>query len=260
MKKNEMLKKAIAVAAVTTMVITSAGMVFAASFTDIDGHWAKERIITWSEDGVVNGYPDESFRPNNSITRAEFMSLIDKAFELTEEAEIAYPDVDENAWYYDLVKRAQAQGYISGYDDGTMKPENPITRQEAAAIVTRIMELEKNAEKIVQFLDHEGFQDWGKGYIGAAAKARYMNGDDQGNFRALDNITRAEAVTVLDNIFYGENHDEDEIVVEAEYGFVVTGDSYTVGELTTPEDQDFEGKEAITIKLEEIVAGTAFEG
>ena len=76
------------------------------------------------------GLPDGTFKPDNSITRAEFVTLVNKAFNMTAKAEIDFTDVPAGAWYYGEVAKAKAAGYIGGYPDNTMRPDNPISRQE----------------------------------------------------------------------------------------------------------------------------------
>ncbi|AOY75541.1 S-layer homology domain-containing protein [Clostridium formicaceticum] len=187
------------------------------TFSDIEGHWAADRIILWAEKEVVSGYPDGSFKPENNITRAEFMSLINKSMGYITEVAIDYSDVPENEWYASVVRRAEAAGYISGYGDGTMKPENFITREEVAAIISKINQLEQDAEASEVFTD--AISAWAKGHVGAVAAARYMNGyvDNQEvrTFGALNNIKRAEAVVVIHNMFR-ELEEQDEEVDEDE--------------------------------------------
>lgn len=170
-----------------------------ASITDVSGHWAEQVILQWVEDGLANGYPDGTFRPNNDITRAEFMKLVNNTFGFVEEVDIEYTDVPEGQWYYDIVKKAQAAGYIRGYDDGTIRPNNHITREEVATIIARIMNLEDNGEAVESFKDKDSIK-WSKGYVGAVVVANYMKGYEDGTFRPQRNITRAEAVYALNNI------------------------------------------------------------
>lgn len=167
--------------------------------SDISDHWAKDVITQWIEKSLAKGYTDGTFRPKNHISRAEFMNLVNNAFGYTEEKEINYSDVLESKWYINTIKRAAAAGYISGYTDGTMKPDNPITREEVAAIIARIMKLELNEKGTEGFKDKDKIK-WSKGYVGAVATAKYMVGTPDGNFNPLNNITRGEAVYALNNI------------------------------------------------------------
>lgn len=170
-----------------------------ASISDISDHWAKEVITQWIEKGLASGYSDGTFRPKNHISRAEFMSLVNNAFEYKEEDEINFTDVLQDKWYVTTIKRAKAAGYISGYEDGTVKPNDPITREEVAAIIARIMNLQPDEKGAVDFRDKDQMK-WSKGYIGAVSIAKYMVGTPDGNFNPLNNITRGEALYALNNV------------------------------------------------------------
>jgi len=177
------------------------GTVLGAQLTDIKGHWAEPQITKWVDKGLIYGNSDGTFRPNNPITRAEFSALANRAFGFTASDPVTFSDVKANAWYAKDVAIAKAAGYITGYGDGTFKPMAYITRQEAAAMISRILELdaEANVEAASHFADYNTFPTWSKGYIGAVYVAGCMKGYSDNTFRAAKNITRAEAVITLDN-------------------------------------------------------------
>jgi len=135
------------------MILSNFGFVFANDFSDITNHWAKSEIESWIEKGFIQGYSDGTFKPDNNISRAEFMTLINNAFGYTQEDVISYSDVPADAWFASQVAKAKAAGYISGYPDGTMKPNSPISRQEAASIIVRIMGLEENIKEANKFIE-----------------------------------------------------------------------------------------------------------
>jgi len=174
-----------------------------ADVSDISDYWGKEVIVQWLEKGLANGYPDGTFRPKNGITRAEFISLVNGAFGYTAEEEIEYKDLTQGKWYITSIKRAKAAGYISGYNDGTMRPDSTITREEVATIIGRITKLNPYAEGIEGFIDKENIK-WSKGYVGAVASAKYMVGFPDGSFKPQNNITRGEAIYALNNIIMGK--------------------------------------------------------
>ncbi|HQD76820.1 MAG TPA: S-layer homology domain-containing protein [Bacillota bacterium] len=187
-----------AVVIVLCLVLSMAFTVFAAPLTDIENHWAKEQIKAWVEKGLVKGYEDGTFRPDHNISRAEFMALVNRAFNYQEKAEIDYKDVKEGAWYSDVVKVAKSAGYISGYEDGTVKLDNPVSRQEAATMIMKILSLKENTAGADRFQDAAAIPAWSKGAVGAVASAGIMGGYPDGNFRADNFITRAEAVVALE--------------------------------------------------------------
>ena len=129
------VRKIVSMALVFFMMCSS--MAFATG-TNEGGHWAEDSIMSWVNKGYVKGYADGSFRPENDITRAEFISIVNRAFEFKEESEVTYKDVTASHWAYNEFKKASAAGYIVGFEDGTFRPNNKISRQEVAAIITRL--------------------------------------------------------------------------------------------------------------------------
>ncbi|MGB3977583.1 MAG: S-layer homology domain-containing protein, partial [Tepidanaerobacteraceae bacterium] len=170
----------------------------AAELNDISGHWAEATIAKWVQQGLISGYTDGTFRPDNSITRAEFMALVNRAFGFDEKAAIGFSDVSANDWFYDEIAKAVKAGYISGYQDGTVKPNQEISRQEAAVALCKALNLEL-LDNVDQFADKASIPSWSRPYIGALASKGYMGGYPDGTFRPERHITRAETVTMLDN-------------------------------------------------------------
>ncbi len=169
----------------------------AESMEDISGHWAENQIQDWVDSGHIKGYPDGSFKPDNNITRAEFMTIANNAFGYTEKEEISYSDVADGSWYADAVAIAKAAGYITGYPDGTMKPNAPISRQEAAVMVAKINELESDEAAAGTFTDGANIASWSKGLIGACVTAEILTGYPDGSFKAENPIKRGESVVTL---------------------------------------------------------------
>jgi len=118
-----------------------------AAANDLEGHWSQSVVENWLNQGMIKGYPDGSFKPDKTITRAEFMAIVNKAFNLTEETDISFTDVKASDWYYKTIRLAKAAGYINGYPDGSMKPNSPVTRQEAAVMLGIIKKVTPSAEK-----------------------------------------------------------------------------------------------------------------
>ncbi|UUZ84332.1 S-layer homology domain-containing protein [Paenibacillus sp. P26] len=110
---------------------TIAGAEQAASveFTDVSGHWAKDAVRNAVVKGYVDGYPDGSFKPDNSVSRAEFITMLSKA--LNEKVEVS-----NGEWYQPYVNAVVANG-VHRYEDFTQDINGPITRQEMARLVVR---------------------------------------------------------------------------------------------------------------------------
>lgn len=110
-------------------------------FTDVaSGAWYNNAVSTLTRAGILDGYEDGSFRPNASITRAEFTKIAVSFFKHAGGASAnPFNDVPESAWYAEFVKAAAELGLIDGYEDGTFRPNAPITRAEACTIVNRTL-------------------------------------------------------------------------------------------------------------------------
>ncbi|WP_374723894.1 S-layer homology domain-containing protein [Calidifontibacillus erzurumensis] len=171
--------------------------VFAAQKTDISGHWAEKEINEWVEKGLIGGYSDGSFKPNAAITRAEFIALVNRAFGFDESSEGGFTDIFPSDWYYSEILKAKAAGYIGGYEDGSIKPNNNISRQEVAAILARLASVESNASSVDQFNDKDNIPAWSRGVVGGVVDAGFMRGYEDGTFKPFHNTTRAEAVVIL---------------------------------------------------------------
>ena len=172
--------------------------------SDIQGHWAEPEITAWFDKGLTNGYSDGTFKPDNTITRAEFAAMANRAFNFSGIGTTTFSDVSPNSWYAKDVSIASAAGYISGYGDGTFRPDSKITRQEAAAMIARILKLDtSDLAKADIFSDASQIQQWSKGAIGAVYKKGIMSGYQDKSFRPGNPITRAEAVVTIDRAMAG---------------------------------------------------------
>ncbi|TYO93256.1 S-layer homology domain-containing protein [Desulfallas thermosapovorans] len=181
------------------MLLAVSGYAFAAGFKDVNNHWAEGQINKWAENGLAGGYADGTFKPNQQVSRAEFVALTNRAFHIDKkEAAVSFSDVKSSDWYASEVAAAKAAGYIGGYADGTFKPNNPITRQEVASILVRLLDIETTTEGLSVFADTAQISEWSRGNVGAVVKTGLMRGMPDNKFMPLKSITRAEAVVSLD--------------------------------------------------------------
>lgn len=145
--------------------------------------------------GVVTGYADGSFHPNASITRAEFATLIAKVFDLSSNQGNTISDVSGH-WAESSIRSLQSKGVLSGYPDGTFRPNQEIKRAEIIAIISRIMDLSKvPTAEAPAFSDLE--QIWNKDQLQQAAAAGIIQGDRNGEFHPANSASRAEALTII---------------------------------------------------------------
>ena len=197
---------------------------FGQVFDDIDTHWARLEIEEWAIKGLIKGYHDGTFKPNNNITRAEFITLINKALNIQIEEDISFEDVDGNEWYYKDLKKATYGEYISGYEDNMFKANNRITRQEVAVILQNLVQLEETEEDgLEQYNDTQNTPDWSKTALRLAVQKGYLTGYTDNTLKASNYITRAESIKVLKNLFgivynesgvYGPSVDEEVLEVK----------------------------------------------
>ncbi len=116
------------------------------AFPDVeDGRWSNIQISTMANGGFVTGYEDGYFRPEAYITRAEFATIACRFANLTDEGEIKFNDIAGH-WAESSIRKAYVAGWINGYEDGSFKPEQYITRAEAMAIINRVLFRQVNEE------------------------------------------------------------------------------------------------------------------
>lgn len=177
------------------------------SLTDIEGHWGEENIKEFVSKGYIKGYVDGTFKPEGEMTRAEFVKVLNRVYKFNEEGaeEVkSFKDVKEKAWYAKDVAIALKEGYIGGYEDGTFRPNAPITRQEVANIIGNIEGVESKVEGVVEtYKDSGEIGLWAKASVGVVLEKGYMGGYEDGTFKPNKEITRAEAVTILNNVEKG---------------------------------------------------------
>ena len=149
----------------------------------------------------VIGYPDGTVHPNGQITRAEvatifFRLLRDEVRDGAFTTSNSYSDVAYGKWYNNPISTMSALGIITGYPDGTFKPNKPITRAEFAAIAARFDETQSG--KSATFSDVIGH--WAAKEIGIAYYNDWIKGYPDGTFKPDQNITRAEAMTMINRV------------------------------------------------------------
>ncbi|MBP1988724.1 DUF4838 domain-containing protein [Paenibacillus eucommiae] len=168
-----------------------------ASVTDIAGHWGEKAITKWLEQGLLAGYPDGTFQPDNAIIRSELITLVNKSFGFMDKSAVTFSDVPAASWFYEEVAKAQHAGYITGYEDETFRPDRALSREEMAVMIAGMLSLQKT-DGADKFSDAKNRPEWSKGSLGAVIDKGIMDGYEDGTFRPTGNITRAEAIAVLD--------------------------------------------------------------
>jgi peptide/nickel transport system substrate-binding protein len=173
-----MLKKVLALFLVLLLLVGFGawGKVFSqAKFPDVPSdYWAYDQIVKLVELGILKGYPDGTFKPENPVTRAEFATMVVLAKKLTlvSPASPTFKDVPTNHWAFKYVETAVRAGYLKGYPDGTFGPSRTITREEIAAVMVNVKGLTAEAAKITEPLvwgnDWKQISSWAVGAVTVA--------------------------------------------------------------------------------------------
>ena len=197
-------------------------------FSDISGHWAESRIKEAVKIGFVTGYQDGTFKPNATVTRAEFATLLNNAMKNKDTANFNFKDIKKNDWYYEQIQKAVAVGFFSGYEDNTFKPNNPITRQEVAKVISSTITTGNiDGDGATLLSDYNSIQNWAKPSVNIAFNKSYIMGYPEKLYKPTKALTRAEAVKIIYEILDNENIELGFNITnydELYYGAVVVGD------------------------------------
>ena len=152
---------------------------------------AMQKLVSW---GVVNGYAGGQLYPERTLTRAEFVAMVNRAYGYKGTGETPFTDVPENAWFYDDIGVAYNTGYFGGTSLTTASPNATLTREQTLALLGRNMRLQQIPGEVTEFSDGRSFSGWSRGYARAAYAAGLADG---GAFRPQDRITRGEMAELL---------------------------------------------------------------
>lgn len=169
-------------------------------FTDIEGHWAVDAIQAIAARGWISGYSDGAFRPNASLTRAQYATLIATVFDPpAERPPIDFTDVSDRFWAKAAIAQAYSGGYLSGYPNGTFKPSAYATRLNVVTSLVTGLDLPPADPAIVNgFADQGEIPAVAKSAIASAIQAKIIAPPSNGNeFEPFRNVTRAEAVKMV---------------------------------------------------------------
>ena len=184
------------------------------SFSDItsDVEWAKEAIETLAQYNLINGKGEKIFAPKDNVTRAEFIKMLINVFNIeTENAKCEFADVDENEWYYKFIAAATEKGIVNGYGDGRFGVSDFITRQDAAVMIDKILNITNNKpyenDKSASFADENDISDYAVSSVERLVNEGILNGSD-GFIIPHGCCTRAQAAVIFYRLInlYGLKH------------------------------------------------------
>lgn len=171
-----------------------------AGFSDISGHWAEAKIKKAMSEGIVKGYTDGTFKPNATVTRAEFAVMLMNALKhIGNGVELGFTDTIP-AWAEQSIAQALEAKIIRGYEDVTFRPAASITRSELAVMIARAAGVDLTSAASTGFADDSQIPAWAKDAVAAVKKSGIVSGRNGNVFAPNETATRAEAVTIIMNL------------------------------------------------------------
>lgn len=180
--------------------------VSASQFSDVQGHWAEGYIYNAQTAGLIIGYPDGTFQPDKTISRAEFITILAKeSGESIDESTITaqeFPDVPKDHWARLYILWGRENDILSGYEDGTFRPDRIVSRQEMASLLYRYIKNYHHKELIVNtaaitFVDDNQIGTWAKEAVYAMQRSGIITGKGNLIFDPQSGATRAETTVMM---------------------------------------------------------------
>ncbi|WP_081386464.1 S-layer homology domain-containing protein [Paenibacillus odorifer] len=197
-------------------------------FEDINTSYAKKEIIDLYNRNILTGTSNTKFSPTQSITRAEFITVLDRLLKLDPALSPVspYTDVAKSAWYYGWIQAAVQLELANGTSATTFAPAKAVTRQEAAVWMTKALKQTSTATAAqTNFKDRQQIASWASAAVAKVNDRGLMKGDNSGNFRPADPITRQETAVLMDRVLQHtswaaelESNPDKRIVIGWQYG------------------------------------------
>lgn len=183
------------------------------SFVDLEGHWAKKEVEEMAARGIVEGVAEDQFGPEQSVTRAQFVTLVSRALKLPEgDTSSPFTDVERSEWYGNHVYAAYRAKLVSGVEADRFAPNDLITREQLAVLMVNAYLYQKNMKladivvtQEVKFADEGTVSEWARSAVRVASALGLMSGDEQGRFNPAERTTRAQAAVVLYRLLNSSN-------------------------------------------------------
>lgn len=184
--------------------------VHAANYSDISSHWAEAAIYYWTDKDVLTGYPDNTFLPNNPITRAEAAKILVCALDLdcSSSQPQYFSDVSAEHWAYAYINACAGYGLFEGYGDGTFHPNSYITRQETMTVLYRVTDYQADSPEsyVANCPDGNSVASWALTAVGVLMEHNVILGYEDGSICPEKEITRAEFVSLMYRIDANNGH------------------------------------------------------
>lgn len=168
----------------------------------VTNHWAQKHLENLFTYGIMRGDQNGNMNPDIPITRAEFVSMINRAFgyRTYQKTGLPFSDVKPTAWYADDIAIGYQQGYFSGVTASKADPNGYLTREQAVSLLCRNIKLEEKQGEVLGFVDSRKFGNWSKGAIGAFLEKGYVSGYKNNTFRPTAYISRGEVAKIMSDV------------------------------------------------------------
>lgn len=184
----------------TPVATVSLPILGAKHFADVQGYWGEPYIIELSQRGVIGGFPDGNFRPTAYITRAQFAAIAARALRLpASDSSRQFTDVAPTHWAASAIASASNAGLITGFPDGTFKPEENITRAQALVVLSKALRgVSANMSALNSYSDNNAVPGWAASSIATAATAHIIvNFPDPAQIRPNVLATRGDVAALM---------------------------------------------------------------
>ena len=190
------ITKTLSIALATTAAFASSLTAEAAILSDIDGSRNKAAILYLADKGVLAGYPDQTFKPNNVVNRAELLKILIASLGVSDlNGRNCFPDVADQ-WFAPYVCYAKSQGWVSGYADGTFRPSEPVNKVEAIKMLVNSQGYRLDGATSNLGYTDVSSTDWYAPYV-QASKSRNLLEEQSGNLNVSSGMTREKIAEVV---------------------------------------------------------------
>lgn len=173
-------------------------------YSDVEGHWAMDAVNDMGSRLIVGGIGGGLFQPDRDMTRAEFAAIVVRALGLKPKGgATAFADVAAADWYREAIGTAYAYGLISGFEDGSFRPAERVTREQAMVIIARAMRLaglegaKASGKLLLPFGDADAVSDWAADGIASSLQAGIVTGRSETVLAPQDYVSRAEVAVMV---------------------------------------------------------------
>ena len=185
------------VASAVLALVLFLGILPTSCLTTRAAHWTDEYIQTLVDWGVMRGDVSGNMNAEKTITRAEFVAMVNRAFGYSADTTHPFVDVRIQDWFHNDIGMAYNMGYFKGTGVNTASPNSPLTREQAVVLIGRNLLLDEKLGEALGFSDSRTFGDWSRGMVESAISAGFIGGYDDGSFRPQKNVTRGEVAAML---------------------------------------------------------------